>query len=204
MNLMVSKTPSRRYFIRFTIWVALLAILWCVAVGVEIWRFGSVDHAVNSDCIIVLGAAVRGSKPSSVFEERIRHGIHLYQSGSAPKLLLTGGFGEGEKHSESGVGASVARLAGVPESAILTEDQSRTTRQNLSEALRLMKANGLRSAILVSDPLHMKRASMMAEDLGIKVASSPTPSSRYRSLKTQAAFLMREIYFVNHYLILHE
>jgi uncharacterized SAM-binding protein YcdF (DUF218 family) len=64
-----------------------------------------------------------------------------------------------------------------------------------------MQKHGLKSAIIVSDPLHMKRAMMMAEDLGIEAASSPTPTTRYRSLQTKLGFLIREIYFFHHYII---
>jgi uncharacterized SAM-binding protein YcdF (DUF218 family) len=63
-----------------------------------------------------------------------------------------------------------------------------------------MRQHGIESAVVVSDPLHMKRAMMMADDLGIVAASSPTPTSRYRSLKTKLRFLLRELYFIHHYL----
>jgi uncharacterized SAM-binding protein YcdF (DUF218 family) len=62
-----------------------------------------------------------------------------------------------------------------------------------------MRQNGLTSAIIVSDPLHMKRAMLMADDLAIAAASSPTPTSRYRSLKSKLGFLLRELYFIHHY-----
>jgi uncharacterized SAM-binding protein YcdF (DUF218 family) len=45
----------------------------------------------------------------------------------------------------------------------------------------------------------MKRAMMMADDLGIVAVSSPTPTSRYRTLKTKLGFLLRELYFIHHY-----
>ena len=64
-----------------------------------------------------------------------------------------------------------------------------------------MQLHRLKSAIIVSDPLHMKRAVMMAGGLGINAVSSPTPTTRYRSLWTQLGFLIREIYFFHHYLI---
>ena len=81
---------------------------------------------------------------------------------------------------------------------MLFEEISRTTQQNLSEALAVMRKNGLKSAVIVSDPLHMRRAMWMAHDLGIKASSSPTPSSRYRSTTTRASFLARELYFFHH------
>ncbi|HEY5741174.1 MAG TPA: YdcF family protein [Terrimicrobiaceae bacterium] len=159
------------------------------------------DYAANADCIVVLGAAIRGSSPTPVFEERIRHGVDLYRNGMAAKIVFTGGFGDGQKHSESSVAAAVAGRLGVPVASVLIEEKSRTTRQNLAEALEVMRQNGLHSAIIVSDPLHMKRAMMMAEDLGIEAFSSPTPTTRYRSFRARLVFLIREIYFFHHYLI---
>lgn len=63
------------------------------------------------------------------------------------------------------------------------------------------KDHAKKSAIIVSDPLHLKRASVMADDLGISAVTSPTPSSRYRSLKTKLGFLVREVHFYNHYAV---
>jgi uncharacterized SAM-binding protein YcdF (DUF218 family) len=189
-----------------TIAILLLSalVLWLVCVSIATWHFGQTDHATKSDCIIVLGAAVQGSQPSPVFEQRLRHGIDLYQRQLAPRLLFTGGFGDGKTRSEASVGSAYAQQHGVPATAILLEEKSRTTKQNLEEALKVMKAHGLQSAIIVSDPLHMKRAMMMAEDLGIQAHSSPTPTSMYRSFGSQAKFLMREIYFMHHYMVIGE
>ena len=166
-----------------------------------IWRYGSHDHAIKSDCIIILGAAVQGTTPSPVFEERIRHGIDLYGAGFAPKLLFTGGVGKGQKFSEGSVGRSIATQQSVPVVDILIEERSRTTQQNLSEARSVMQKHSLKSAIIVSDPLHMKRAMMMADGLDMDAVSSPTPTTRYRSLQAKLGFLVRELYFFHHYVV---
>ena len=192
--------PIRRLR-KSALWSLAALLCWLCVLSVAMWRYGAVDYATKSDCIIVLGAAVQGREPSPVFEERIRHGVSLYQRGLASKILFTGGIGAGQDQSESSVGAAVAMRLGVPRDNILTEDRSHTTQQNLSEAFALMRQHGLRSAIIVSDPLHMKRALMMAEDLGMGAVSSPTPTSRYRSRRTQLGFLIRELYFFHHYFI---
>jgi uncharacterized SAM-binding protein YcdF (DUF218 family) len=96
------------------LWLLLAGIIWCGVLATLIWHYGSQDHAAKSDCTIILGAAVQGAAPSPVFEERIRHGIDLYQAGLAPKLLFTGGVGEGQKLSESSVGRSIAAQQSVP------------------------------------------------------------------------------------------
>ncbi len=172
---------------------------WLTAVGFSIWSFGNEDHAKPSDCAIVLGAAVYGAQPSPVFEERIKHATALYQAGTVSKIIFTGGHGEGAPHAESKVAADYAIREGVPASAVLIEIKSHTTRENLVEAQALMSTASLRTAILVSDPLHLKRSALMAHDLGIEAVTSPTPTTRYRSLKSKLPFFARELYFYHHY-----
>ncbi|MCE2959547.1 MAG: YdcF family protein [Akkermansiaceae bacterium] len=195
------KILTRKRIKRIALGLIIAVMIWCVIVALSIWRYGSHDDALKSDCIIVLGAAVEGENPSPVFAERIRHGIHLYDSGYASKLIFTGGCGEGHKYSESGVGSIIATQREVSANDIYIEEKSRTTQQNIAEAAALMKVHNLKSAIIVSDPLHMKRAMMMADDLGIEAVSSPTPTTRYRSLRTKLGFLLRELYFVHHYVL---
>jgi len=177
----------------------LLPLVWLAVLSAAIWSYGAQDQAKQADCAIVLGAAVYGTRPSPVFEERIRHGIALYQTGLVAKLIFTGGCGTGSENAESEVAAAYAIQAGVPAADTFTESRSRTTQQNLAEAKLLMDAHGLRSAILVSDPLHMRRAMWMARELGIAAVSSPTPTTRYRSLKTKLRFLRHELYYWHHY-----
>lgn len=195
------ENDMRRHIRRIVFWLLVACLAWCVILGTIVWRCGSQDGATKSDCIIVLGAAVQGSTASPVFEERIRHGINLYHSGYAPKLLFTGGIGDGQMNSESRIGRSIAIQNGVPAADVLVEEKSRTTQQNLSEARALMRQHQMDSAIIVSDPMHMKRAMMMAGDLELVAVSSPTPTSRYRSLKTKLGFLLREVYFIHHYFV---
>ncbi|HRN63180.1 MAG TPA: YdcF family protein, partial [Luteimonas sp.] len=103
--------------------------------------------------------------------------------------------GGGARFAESQVARRYALRAGIPESAILIESTSQTTYQNLFEARRLMQEHGLDRAIVVSDPLHMARALRLCRLLGIDARGSPTPSTRFRSLRTRLEFLAREVYF---------
>jgi uncharacterized SAM-binding protein YcdF (DUF218 family) len=47
----------------------------------------------------------------------------------------------------------------------------------------------------------MKRAVLMARNLGMDAHSSPTPTTRYRSFHSQMEFLSRETYFYFVYLV---
>ncbi len=173
---------------------------WFLLLGALIWSFGNRDHAIPSDCAIVLGAAVYGTEPSPVFEERIRHAITLYRAGMVSKILFTGGYGKGASHAEGRVGADYAIRTGVPATAVLVETRSQTTQQNLLEAKALMAEASLRTAVIVSDPLHLKRSWLIAKQLEMAAVTSPTPTSRYRSLHSRLPFLFRELYYYHFHL----
>ncbi|MGB3165282.1 MAG: YdcF family protein [Alteraurantiacibacter sp.] len=172
---------------------------WFGAIGYWIAVGPQAKPNARADVAIVLGAAVNGSEPSPVFRERIRHAIALHEAGRVERLLFTGGLGKGDAVAESGAARVYALAQGVPADAILVEARSATTRQNLVEAKGVMQREGIATAILVSDPLHMRRAMEMAEAMGLEAQASATPTTRYRSLATQAPFLLREIYFLHHF-----
>ncbi|MCS3359991.1 YdcF family protein [Xanthomonas translucens pv. translucens] len=177
--------------------------LWLLGVAIYIVWVGDRDQAAPADAIIVLGAAAYDAKPSPVFEERIRHGLDLYQRGYAPTLIFTGGFGgNGARFAESQVARRYALRHDVPADAILIETVSRTTRQNLLEARGLMRSHGLHRAIIVSDPLHMARALRLCRELQIEALASSTPSTRFRSFQTRWRFLLQEVYFFHRDLLL--
>lgn len=175
-------------------------VLWPVLLMGQIYMFGQVRQAVKVDVAIVLGAAAWGDQPSPVFEERIKHGIVLYQSGVVEKLVFTGGVGDGDVLSESEVARLYALARGVSDEDILIETTSTITLENLVATQKLMGENGLETAVLVSDPLHMYRSVDMAQDLGMTVYTSPTPTTRYRTWRSKAGSLVYEAFFYLVYL----
>ena len=47
----------------------------------------------KADCILILGAGIRGGSPSPILRERLDLGAALYRAGAAPKILVTGDNG---------------------------------------------------------------------------------------------------------------
>lgn len=167
----------------------------------HIYIYGNTQNHIKADAAIVLGAEVWGSKPSPVFRERINHAVNLYITCDVSKLIFTGGVGIGKEISEAEAGKQYAIQNGVNELDILTETKSRTTNQNLKYAKEVAQQRNLNSFLIVSDPLHMKRAVLMAKNLGLDAFPSPTPTTRYRSFESQLQFVTRETYFYFVYLI---
>lgn len=59
----------------------------------------------------------------------------------------------------------------------------------------IMDSLGLETALLVSDPLHMKRSISLAQKIALHCFSSPTESSMYKSRKTKLKFLLYETFY---------
>ncbi|WP_418751323.1 YdcF family protein [Frisingicoccus sp.] len=175
--------------------MVLLLMIYLAVTAVSIWQYASVDEKQSADTAIILGAGTADGEISPVFRERIHHGIWLYQNGYVDTLIFTGGVGEGNARSDAWVAGQYAIEQGVPAEHILLEEKSTITQENIANAKKIMDENGYCTAIIVSDPLHMKRAMLMARDYGIEAYSSPTPTSRYISLKTKIPFLAREEFF---------
>ena len=183
-------------------WFALAGVLlvaWLSGVALWIANPPAASTGQKADVAIVLGAAVIGDRPSPVFAARIDHAIDLYRDDKVEGLIFTGGRSPEDELSEAGSARNYAAERGIPASAIRIETVSRTTRQNLAEARRLMREAKAQSAVIVSDPLHVRRASVLASSLGIEHVPGATPYTRYRSLSTRMPFLAREVFFLHYF-----
>ena len=179
-------------------WTALLlaaVTLYSLFCAVSIVRYAQRDEAAPADCIIVLGAGTDGKTPNAVFRERLNHASDLYENGNSDIILLTGGYSPGNEHSDAYIARQYLMALGIPEEAILLEEKSTITQENLEFAKEIMETENLSTCILVSDPLHMKRSMLMAKDYKIEAFPSPTPTTRYQTWRTKLPFLARETFF---------
>lgn len=167
----------------------------------RIYSYSNTTSDGPADAAIVLGAAVWSTGVSPVFEERINHGVDLYQNRKVRKLIFTGGQGNSNEPTESSAARRYAMQRGVPASDILIEENSHTTYENILYAKQIADAHGLRKVLIVSDPLHMKRAVSMALDIGLDAHPSPTPTTKYQGLSSQARLLAHETYYYVGYLL---
>jgi uncharacterized SAM-binding protein YcdF (DUF218 family) len=159
-----------------TVAVVALFALWVIsATAVLIWA--SRDEARPAQAIVVLGAAQYAGKPSPVLRARLDHALDLWNRHLAALLILTGGTGAGDTTSEAAVGRTYARKRGVPDSAILVENEGRTTSESMRAVAGMLEVRGLQTALLVSDPFHMLRLRILARRFGFTPYTSPTRTS---------------------------
>ncbi len=119
--------------------------------------FPEADVPDEADTAVVLGTQVLpGGRPSGPLKARTLHAAGLYGAGKVGLVIPTGGVG---KHppSEAQVAARVLREAGVPEEAILPEGEARNTRESARLVAAIARERGIRSVVIVTDPLHCVR-----------------------------------------------
>jgi len=156
--------------------VLTVLVFWLGWMGaVLLWS--SLDQTRQAESIVVLGAAQYDGHPSPVLRARLDHALELWNQHLAQVVILTGGTGTGDTTSEAAVGRSYVRRHGIPEEAILVEREGRTTRESMIAVASMLKDRGLKTAILVSDPFHMLRLSILSRRFGIIAYTSPTRTS---------------------------
>lgn len=159
-----------------TVVTVTVFVLWLVSVS-AVLTWSRRDEAQPAQAIVVLGAAQYAGKPSPVLRARLDHGLDLWNRHFASLLILTGGTGAGDTTSEAAVGRTYARKHGVPDTAILEEDEGRTTSESMRAVAGMLEVRGLQSALLVSDPFHMLRLRILARRFGFTPYTSPTQTS---------------------------
>ncbi|MCY1541302.1 hypothetical protein D9M68_769860 [compost metagenome] len=134
--------------------------------------------AQQVDAIIVLGAgrerddpAWGGDQPSPMAQERLRYAARLAKASGLP-LLTSGGLRYGQPPSEAALMAQVlARDYGVV--VRWQEGLSRTTWENATHSAELLRKDGVRRVLLVTQAWHMPRARWCFEQAGFQVLTAP-------------------------------
>lgn len=132
--------------------------------------------------IVVLGAAVwPGGVPSPTLQRRAQHAARLYLTGHGGHVIGCGGIGR-HPPSEAAVIAGICRTEGVPDTALHLDEQSRSTEENIANAMVVMRGLGCTRALLVTDRYHAFRARLIARGLGLEATSaSPAPIGTMRA-----------------------
>ena len=175
--------------------VAVILFLYFSFNAVKIYNYSLNYSEKLSDVAIVLGAGTKNGELSPIFRERINHSLYLFNEKKVRKIILTGGYGENQLQADSEIAKAYLQTQGLPEEMLLSESRSRYTRENLKEAKQIMDSLGLELALIVTDPLHMKRSMDFAKELNINCQPSATKTSMYRSRIPKLKSLMYETFY---------
>ena len=186
------------------IWMRILIALLCLVLLGGITVLGINGHVKKStsdqilspedaaaltdiDCILVLGCYVHDSgRPSDMLADRLRRGIELYQSGAAPKLLMSGDHGQ-KDYNEVKAMKLEAMEEGIPSEDIFMDHAGFSTYESIFRARDVFAADRI---IIVTQEYHLYRALHVANALGVEAYGV---SADYHTYVGQAYRELREI-----------
>ena len=160
------RSRARGWARRIFLLVVLLIPLSIVAVAGAVVFEARTAEPQRADAIVVLGAAQYNGRPSEVFQARLDRALELYEDGYAPLIVTTGGNMPGDVYTEAETGEAYLLDRGVPQSAIVLENESRDTLGSLEGVDRVLENRDVDSLLIVSDGFHLLRAELMARELG--------------------------------------
>ena len=136
----------------------------------------------DAPAMLVLGGGVEPAQHAGDLPHlngaaaRVWYAARLYQAGKAPLLLLSGGDPDPgvDVGSEAEAMRELLLDFGVPARALLLDRGSLNTRQNASDAARMLAARGIHRVLLVTSALHMRRALALVRRAGLAAVPAPT------------------------------
>jgi uncharacterized SAM-binding protein YcdF (DUF218 family) len=169
------RIPAKRRSSIFKITVSILISI----LALFVWAFVARRVAPKSntnrqsfDAIIVLGTpADSDGNPTPELLDRITEGVHEYERGIAPRLIVTGAAAH-NRFVEAEVMARVAESQGVPAAVVFEEPRALDTIQNACYSARILQSHGWHSAEIVSSAAHLPRAALIFSHLTESEAGS--------------------------------
>lgn len=120
--------------------------------GCEATPDNSKSACKTADAIV----AVSGGDTTARTTEAVR----MYKNGWAKTLIFSGAAADKSGPSNASVMKKQAMADGVPESAIIIEEVSETTRENAEQVAKIFSENNISSAILVTSAYHSRRVAI--------------------------------------------
>jgi uncharacterized SAM-binding protein YcdF (DUF218 family) len=146
------------------------------------------------DVIIALGyPALEDGHPSPMLKQRVIAAIKLFKDHHADYIIFTGGAAH-NRFVEAEVMVELARSLGVPTANIIQEGKAENTCQNAFNSVKIMQEKNWHSAVVVTSPNHLKRASYLFAHYPIHLAVSSSDYPAEMNLFERVLFKQWEQY----------
>jgi len=140
--------------------------------------FGPTDYRRAADAAVVFGArAYADGSPSRALADRVRTGVVLWREGLVPRLVFSGGPGDGSVHETEAMRRLAVSL-GVPEEAILLDRDGLCTAATARNLRRIAGVQGFERILAVSHAFHLPRIKMAFRREGLEVCTVPAVQTR--------------------------
>ena len=154
---------------RFISIVVALAFIGTISVVVD----GLRDEVHVSDVGVVLGSKVMpDGTPSDRLRARLDKAAELYRQGMFNRLIVSGGTGIEGFNEALVMAAYLADRQSIPRTAILLDEHGNTTEATALNSAAIMKANNLKSALVVTQFFHVPRSRYALHRAGVETVYS--------------------------------
>lgn len=131
----------------------------------KFFKKANYNNGKKSDVIIIPGyPANKDGTISPILRERVNKASELYHSGIAPVIICSGGA-VANKYVEADVMAQALSKLNVKTCDIIIENTSVNTYGNFIMSNNIMTDRGFKTAVIVSSPWHLRKASTYASRL---------------------------------------
>lgn len=154
--------------------VAAIGIVYLGVTAAQVWLTSLRSDPHHSQAIVVMGAAQYDGRPSPDLAARLAEAYHLWDSGYAPVVVVTGYKEPGDVYTEAQAGAAWLGARGVPATDVL-EVGGDDSWSNLVDASGALHARGIEHVLVVTDGFHEDRSLAIATDVGL--VASPVPAT---------------------------
>lgn len=148
------------------------------------WLYRRLPKRRDYDYIVVHGAGLSGTKPTPLLAARLDKGVELWEAAERRAMIIaSGGQGADEQVSEAeAMRAYLVEERNVPADAIIEENRSTTTMENLRNSKAIMDARSgagqYRAAVVTSD-YHVFRTAEYAHKIGLVADGVGSKTARY-------------------------
>ncbi len=154
--------------------IILLLIILIIVLGMNFFVIGTTKNAIlteeqakeleDVDCILVLGAGIRGNSPTPMLEDRLLQGISLYENKVSNKIIMSGDH-RTKEYDEVNVMKKFAIDKNVKSEDIFMDHAGFSTYDSVYRAKEIFKA---KKVVIVTQKYHIYRALYIAKQLGLE------------------------------------
>lgn len=152
------------------------------------------------DYIVVLGAQVKGNRPSLALSHRIWEAAEYLKGNPKTRAILSGGKGTGEDISEAQCMRQELEKLGISEERLIEENKSTSTQENIAYSYALLQADSRKETEqkeiktgIVTNNFHIYRGTAIArKKMNCQIQGIPAKSNTF----LQMNYLMREFFGV--------
>jgi len=129
---------------------------------------------IDIDCVLVLGAGIRGDRPSLMLQDRLDVAVDLYNQGI--KTILVSGDHQGDDYDEVNVMKNYLVENNINSEDIFIDHYGISTYDSI---YRLREIFSINKVIIISQEYHLYRSLYIANSLGYDAYGVATDNNKY-------------------------